>query len=343
MEESGLSTLLVSKEENQFYLTGFHCDNCFLAVESDHAWLLTDFRYTEAAEKAVSQDFEVVLLDREYDEFDFLRELNPVCLGIEEKVVSASFYRKLEETLPDSCICSGDGLAESLRAVKDEQELETIAKAEALGDRCFAHMLDFLKPGVTEQEAALEIEFFFRRNGASRLSFPTISIFGEKTSLPHGEPGNRVLCTGDFITMDFGCVVDDYCSDMTRTVACGAVSTEMRTVYEVVLEAQLAACGALKPGLPCREADRAARSVIEKAGYGQYFGHGLGHGVGLQIHEAPTLNPGSDEILAENMAVTIEPGIYLPKKFGIRIEDLAFVTKSGIILTAHSPKELITL
>ena len=143
--------------------------------------------------------------------------------------------------------------------------------------------------------------------------------------------------------MDFGCVMNEYCSDMTRTVACGAISREMKSVYETVLEAQLAACEALKPGMCCREGDRIARDVIERAGFGAYFGHGLGHGVGLEIHEAPTLNPRSDEILAPNMTVTIEPGIYLPKKFGIRIEDLAIVSESGIILTAYSSKELITL
>lgn len=204
-------------------------------------------------------------------------------------------------------------------------------------------MLNYLKPGLTELEAAFELEMFLRKEGAQALSFDTILVSGVRTSLPHGVPSEKKLEKGDFITMDFGCIVDGYCSDMTRTVALGKVSQEQKEVYNIVLEAQKNGCDAIRQGLSCRDADKACRDIITDAGYGEFFGHGTGHGVGLEIHEAPTLNARSDEVLEENMIVTIEPGIYLPKQFGVRIEDLAIVTASGIINLVKSDKELIVV
>ena len=232
---------------------------------------------------------------------------------------------------------------EDIRIIKDETELAAMERAIELTDRCFSHMLQTLHPGMTEREGALEIETFLKKNGAQRLSFDTICVSGMRTSLPHGVPSDKIIEKGDLVTMDFGCVVDGYCSDMTRTVAIGSATDEQREVYNIVLEAQLAALSALKAGMEWAQGDKIARDIIEAAGYGPYFGHGLGHGVGLEIHELPTMSRRGRGVFAENMTVTVEPGIYLPKKFGVRIEDLAIITSSGIINKVKSNKEFIIL
>jgi Xaa-Pro aminopeptidase len=227
--------------------------------------------------------------------------------------------------------------------IKTEKEIAAISRAAALGDRCFSHILGFIKPGMREKEIACEIERYFFDNGAEELAFPTICVSGERSCLPHGAPTDKRIEKGEFLTMDFGAVTEGYCGDMTRTVAVGSATPEMRRVYDTVLAAQLAALKVVRAGLRCADADRTARELIKDAGYGEYFIHGLGHGVGRLVHEAPTLNARSEDVLAANMAVTVEPGVYLPDRFGVRIEDLAIVTESGIINKVESAKELIIL
>ena len=234
-------------------------------------------------------------------------------------------------------------MLEEIRAVKDDTELSAIAMAEKIGDRAFSYILGEIKPGVSEKEIALKLELKMRELGASGLSFDTIVVSGERTSMPHGEPSDKLIENGDFVTMDFGCIFNGYCSDMTRTVAVGSVTDEQRDIYNVVLRAQKTTCDAIKAGMKGSEVDAVARKIISDAGYGECFGHGLGHGVGLEIHEAPTANTRSEEILKPKMLVTIEPGIYIPKKFGVRIEDLSIVTENGIINLTGSEKELIIL
>jgi len=341
MELMDISALLVTKKENQIYLSGFHSSSCEMIITRDKNYLLTDFRYIEAASEK-SPLYEAVLTDSSYTLHEFLKESDIKKLAVEEKCITVSAYNELKNNT-DCELISGDGIVEDVRIVKDDSELESIAKAEALGDLCFSHILSYLKPGLTEIEVATEIELFLRKNGAERLSFDTICVSGERTSLPHGEPSNKKLKKGEFVTLDFGCVVDGYCSDMTRTVALGSVTQEQRDIYNLVLQAQKAGCDEIKSGVSCFAADKTVRDIIAAAGFGSEFGHGTGHGVGLEIHEAPTLNPRSKEILRENMVVTIEPGIYIPKKFGVRIEDLAIVTDSGIINTVKSDKELIII
>ncbi len=228
-------------------------------------------------------------------------------------------------------------------SIKTEQEIQSISKAAALGDRCFSHILGFIKPGMSEKQVAAEIKWFLTTNGAEGLAFDTISVSGKRSCLPHGEPTNKPIEKGEFLTLDFGAVIDGYCADMTRTIAIGSVTDEMRRVYEIVLEAQLAAIDYIKAGVRCFDADKTARDIIVNAGYGEYYPHGLGHGVGTLVHEAPTLNAKSEEILEKNMVITIEPGIYIPDQFGVRIEDLAIVTDFGIINKVESQKELIIL
>lgn len=336
-----IDNLLISKLENQFYLTGYHSTNCQLLFTEGTNYLLTDFRYIEEAGELTDM-YHVVLLDNNVTIYKFLKEMGLNNLAIEEDFLSYSKSKKIRDELGAN-LMRGDGIVEASRSVKERPELEAIKKAQEITDRGFIHMLNYLRPGLTEREAALELELFLRKEGADSLAFETILVSGVRTSLPHGSPSNKELEKGDFVTIDFGCRVDGYCSDMTRTLALGSVTDKQKEIYCIVLEAQKAGCKAVKEGLSCKDADRTCRDIIEGCGYGSFFGHGTGHGLGLEIHEAPTLNAKSHEVLRENMVVTLEPGIYLPKEFGVRIEDLAIVTPSGIINLTKSEKELIII
>lgn len=231
----------------------------------------------------------------------------------------------------------------TFHSVKNSEELLSIAKAAAIGDMCFEYILTKIKVGVTEIYLADEIEKFLLSNGGEGLAFPTICVSGANSNLPHGEPTEKKLEDGDFLTMDFGTVVNGYCGDMTRTVAIGKVTDEQQNVYDTVLKSQIAGLKAIKPGVKCFDVDKVCRDIIDEAGYGEYFIHGTGHGVGKEVHEPPTLNKRSDEVLKEFEVVTVEPGIYIPEKYGVRIEDLAIVTDFGIINLVNSPKELIII
>ncbi len=341
MKSKGISALLITRPENQFYLTGLNSTNCQLIITEDSDYLLTDFRYIESAGE-LSTFYHVILLDNNVTLYSVIKDIGLAELAVEEHYMSHADAKKIGDEA--GCrLTSGDGIAEYARVIKEPRELEAIKKAQKVADLGFLHMLDYLRPGLKEREAALELELYLRKQGADALSFETILVSGVRTSLPHGEPSQKVLERGDFVTMDFGCKVDGYCSDMTRTVALGSVTDKQREIYNIVLEAQRAGCKALRDGLDAWAGDKACRDLIEDRGYGAYFGHGTGHGVGLEIHEAPTLNTKSQEILKENMVVTIEPGIYLPKEFGVRIEDLAIITPSGIINLVKAEKELIVI
>lgn len=342
LNENQLDGIWITKKENQIYLCDFPSSNCFLLLTKDKSYLLTDFRYIEAAKDSCPM-YEIVLINNDYSEVEFLRELKLSVIGSENDTLTVNSYCKLKKEVSCTDWKDCSGIIERIREKKDSYELDCIKRASALTDACFSHMLTKLKPGMTEKEAALEIEFYFKKHGAMGLSFDSICVSGVRSSLPHGVPTDKMLEHGDLLTMDFGCILDGYCSDMTRTVAIGSVTSEQKQVYDLVLKAQIAAIEGLKAGITCVDGDRLARDVIRDAGYGDNFGHGLGHGVGLEIHEAPTLSPRGKGVLEENMTVTIEPGIYLPQKFGIRIEDLAIVTSFGIINTVHSQKELIII
>ncbi len=342
LKEKQLDGIWITKKENQIYLSDFPSSNCYLLLTQDKSYLLTDFRYIEAAKDSCPM-YEIILLDSKYSETDFLKEMNLSTIGTENETLTVNSYGKLKDVVPDVSWKDCSGLVEEIRQIKDAFELDAIKRSAALTDDCFSYMLTTLQPGMSEKEAALEIELYFKKHGASALSFETICVSGVRSSLPHGVPTDKKIESGDLLTMDFGCVLEGYCSDMTRTVAIGSVTPEQRKIYDLVLEAQKNAIDNLKAGMSYIDGDRLARQVIEDAGYGSYFGHGLGHGVGLEIHEAPTLSPRGKGTLKENMTVTIEPGIYLPQKFGIRIEDLAIVTSFGIINTVHSEKELIII
>ena len=227
--------------------------------------------------------------------------------------------------------------------IKNPEEILAILEAQAMGDACFSHILEFIRPGMTEREVADEIEKTLLGFGAEGLAFPTICVSGVNTTQPHGEPSDKVIEEGDLLTMDFGGIVRGYCGDMTRTIGIGHLDEEQRQVYDLVLRAQKAGLEACRAGVYCFDVDKTCRDIITEAGYGEYFVHGTGHGVGREVHEAPTLNAKSEETLAAYMPVTVEPGIYIPDRFGVRIEDLAIITEFGIINGTKSEKELIIL
>ena len=333
---------LVTKTENKNYLSMFYSTSFDLVITPDRNYIITDFRYVEAA-RELEPLYTVVMTDPKFSLMDFLAQQKFSSLGLEFKVATIDFYAQLDEKMPWMDIVPFDGVVEDIRIIKDAGELANIAHAEKIGDMAFSYILDEIRPGVSEKEIALKLELKMRELGAERLSFDTIVVSGERSSMPHGHPSEKLIEIGDFVTMDFGCVYNGYCSDMTRTVAVGKVSEEQKRVYDIVLRAQMAVCDGITAGMAASDADAIARDIIAAEGFGEYFGHGLGHGIGLEIHEAPTANPRSKEILRENMLVTIEPGIYLPGKFGVRIEDLSIVTNSAIINLTKSAKELIIL
>ena len=338
---------IISSEINQHYLSGFLYSDGYLLVTPTHAYLLADFRYTEAARAAVTE-FEVIrpvgtMLDglKELIDGHSLRRL-----ALEEASLSCATYQKFQEHFPGCTLCTGASeLLSRLRTVKTPEELEKIGRAQRITDLAFTHILDFISPNVTERELALELEFFMRRSGAEGVAFQTIAVSGAASSLPHGVPSDVKLRPG-FLTMDFGARVDGYCSDMTRTVVLGRADEDMKRVYHTVLAAQAAALAQIHEGMRCRDADEIARRIIRDAGYGACFGHSLGHGVGLFIHEAPSLSSRAPEsaVLERGNVVTVEPGIYLEGKYGCRIEDMVAIDHNGNLHNfTKSPKELIEL
>jgi len=332
---------LITGVPNVAYFTGKKGNDCMLYITQDEAWIITDFRYREMAQELTWLSFYETSAGKSL--FDFINSRSEKTIAVEKDRMQLAVYLDLQAKCQGKVFRPVRDIVLELREVKDEFEIEATRKACAIAMKAFDHMCGYLRPGLTEKQAAAELEHCMKSLGADDLSFDTILITGTKTSYPHGVPGNDVIQKGDFVTMDYGCKVDGYCSDETRTVAIGQPTQEMIDVYNVVLEAQLNACNNIKAGITGKEADSLARDVIEKAGYGEYFGHSLGHGTGLEIHENPRYAQFWEKPIKAGTIVSIEPGIYLPKKFGVRIEDLALVTETGIINFVTAPKELIIL
>lgn len=340
------TAIIISSPENRRYFTGFPSSDGYLVVTRDDAVFFTDSRYIEAASKQIT-DCKAALLTRVSVEIKgFLRDKKIRKVFLEKNKLTIGEFDLLKTALSPVRLVPSKALErkiDSLRSVKSKEEIKNIKKAQSIAEEAFEHILTFIKPGVTEKQIALELDFYMLSHGAEAISFETIAVTGAKTSMPHGVPDDTVVKNGDFITMDFGAVYKGYHSDMTRTVAVGHASAEQRKIYEIVLEAQKKALSVLKCGVSCREADAVARDVIETAGYGEYFGHGTGHGVGIEIHEAPNLSPRSESVLKLGNVVTIEPGIYIPGKFGVRIEDMARIGRKGCENLTKAPKELIII
>lgn len=335
---------LIISPENRRYLTSFPSSAGYLLITENEAVFLIDSRYIEAAKKAVSGCETVLLTDFSKQLAEYIEKLSVKTLLLEGESLSVSKAESIKKICGCECdFVKADKAISALRRIKNEDEKQKILAAQAIAEEAFENILGFIKEGVTEQEIALNLDFFMLRNGAEDISFQTIAVSGKNSSMPHGVPSDKKVEKGDFITMDFGAVYDGYHSDMTRTVAVGEVSSKQAEIYETVLRAQKNSLDILKAGITCKAADAAARDVIKNAGYGEFFGHGTGHGVGIEIHEAPTLNPRSEEILRIGDIVTVEPGIYLPDEFGVRIEDMAFITENGCENLTKSPKNLIIL
>jgi Xaa-Pro aminopeptidase len=354
MNDKCLDSIIISDRYNVNYLSGYMGDTGMLLF-TKNSYVLTDSRYTEIA-TIQAKDFVCVdigvdgysktiknLLRKSFDNQD-------INIGFEDESISYKQYQSFAnelETDTHYTLCPLEKSVDSLRMIKSEDEIRKIAKAEAIGDKAFEHIVNWIKPGMTEQDIALELEVAMRKQGATTLSFETIAASGEHSSMPHAVPTDRRLKAGDFLTMDFGCIYDGYCSDMTRTIFISESKkhpTEKQLeVYNTVLKAQLDSMNMIKPGVICSDVDACARKVIADAGYGEYFGHGLGHSVGLFIHEEPRFSKKCDTVLEPGMVITVEPGIYLPGEFGVRIEDLVVVTETGYENLTHSNKELLEI
>lgn len=337
---------LIATAHNRLYLTGMETSDGYVLITPRYARFLTDFRYIEAARQQVTV-MESMLCSRLSEAVTpLLKEQNITRLWVEASGITLQQLSALQKAFPDHEVTGETGLDDAvnaLRAVKTPEQMAHIRAAQALTDDGFSYILPRITAGRTEKEVALDLEFYMRRQGADSVSFDFIVVAGENSSKPHGVPGSRPIVRGDFVTMDFGATVCGWHSDMTRTVAVGHVNEEQARIYDTVLKAQTDTLAAITAGMPCAEADGIARGVIAAAGYGEQFGHSTGHGVGVQIHEGPNLSPRSAEILSPGHVVTVEPGIYLPGKYGVRIEDMVWIRENGCENLTKSPKNLLIL
>jgi Xaa-Pro aminopeptidase len=344
LTEPGMGLLLTSRF-SRHYGAQFDIAEGVAIVTAKGCRYFTDSRYIESAQKGI-RGFEVIEMNRvnPYNQLlnQAIEEFGVIKLGYEENYLTVSEFMDYEKNLKAQLVPMHKEIS-GFRAVKEEYELERIRKAQRITDAAFTEVLTRIEAGMTEKELAAELIYCLLKNGGEGLSFEPIVVSGPNTSLPHGVPGDRRLREGDFITMDFGAVYQGYCSDMTRTVALGYASDEMRRVYDTVLKAQLAGIAATKAGVTGKEIDAAARDVIAEAGYGAYFGHGYGHCIGMECHEMPACSPGGQRSMEVNMVSSAEPGIYLPGKFGVRIEDLVVIQADGCENLTQSPKNLIII
>lgn len=338
--------VIITSEVNQRYISNFPFTDGYVLVTRGESYLVTDFRYTEAAKAQADNGLTVIAPGAMLGFIsDKLAENDCKSVGFEEATLACAQLDRMKSIISGVEFVSGaSALIDGLREFKDEDELKYTAQAQDIADAAFEHIIKFIKPEMTELEVALELEFFMRRHGAEGVAFETIAVSGSASSMPHGVPRPVKLEKG-FLTMDYGARVNGYCSDMTRTVVLGKADADMKKLYDTVLKAQLAALEVIEEGADCRGVDKIARDIIYGAGYEGCFGHGLGHGVGMYIHEAPRLSPGAKEgaKLVDGQIVTVEPGIYIEGKYGCRIEDMVCVKPGGKHNFTHSPKEMIEL
>lgn len=345
LHDRHVDAMIVQDMSNIRYLTGYTNDTGVLLLTTDGAgYLLTDFRFFfQAKQEAVGYEVMDVSGNTYAGLLEALMQKHGVkTVAIEQDIVTYGEYRNYRDTLSAETV-PVDNILIALRAVKNDGEIELLRKAEQIGDHAFERILADIKPGVTEREIAAKLTYYMSMLGASGNSFPPIVASGVNSSMPHAMPGERVVREGDFITMDFGCIYNGYCSDMTRTVVLGTADERQKAVYNTVLKAQEATLAAIHAGMRGKDIDAVARTIIYEAGYEGCFGHGLGHSVGLQIHEPPYANARSEAIVPAGSMMTVEPGIYIEQYGGVRIEDLVVVTETGCENLTHSPKQLIEL
>ena len=337
--------LLLTSRYSRHYGAEFDIAEGVAIVSKKGSRYFTDSRYIESAENGI-RGFEVLVMNRDNNYFkrinDAIADFGITALGYEEDYLTVAEFMGYEKNLNAKLVPMCKQI-NGFRAVKESWELDRMRKAQEITDKAFAEVLPRIKAGMTELELQAELIYCLYKNGGEGLSFDPIVVSGPNTSLPHGVAGDRVIQDGDFVTLDFGVVYQGYCSDMTRTVAVGFATEEMVKVYNTVLEAQLAGLAISKAGVPGQDIDGAARKVITDAGYGEYFGHGYGHSLGLEVHENPSPNARNDKPMPVGAVASAEPGIYLPGKFGVRIEDTCIFLEDGIEILTHSPKNLIII
>ena len=345
LQEYDLDAMMITSEPNRLYATGFHSTAGMAVVTRDGSYFFTDSRYIEAASKKITGG-EIRENTRENTMMKLAGEViarhGVKRMGFEESYSTVEEYDAWKGQLACELV-PATKLIMDLRSVKDQAEIDSLIAAQRIAERALVETLNYIRAGRTEQEIAAFLQYQMLLGGAEKMSFEPIVVSGANSSMPHGVPTAKPVEDGDFLTMDFGCVYNGYCSDMTRTVAVGHVTEEMDKVYHTVLNAQLAGIAAARAGVTGRAVHEAAAKVIGDAGYGPYFGHGFGHGVGLEIHEAPVASPRGEAPLPAGSIVTAEPGIYLPGKFGVRIEDMLYVIEDGCIDLTDASKQLIVL
>ncbi len=335
--------LLLTSRYSRYYGAEFDIAEGVAVVSAKGCRYFTDSRYIESAQNGIT-GFEVMEMSRANPFTKLINEaiadFGITTLGFEEEYLTVAELRAYENKLNAKLVPMNDAI-NGFRSVKEDWEIEIMCQAQAITDKAFSEILGKIKTGMTEKQLQAELIYCLYKNGADGLAFDPIVVSGPNTSLPHGVAGDRVICEGDFITMDFGAAYRGYCSDMTRTVAVGYATEEMKTVYNTVLAAQLAGIAASRAGVTGKEVDAAARQVIADAGYGAYFGHGYGHSLGMEVHELPSCSPGGEKPMEVNVLSSAEPGIYLPGKFGVRIEDVVIFKEDGCENITKSPKNLI--
>ncbi len=338
--------MLFTKDENIYYFTGMRHSEGSLLITAENAYLFVDFRYAEAAQKLVTSAKVVNSTERDEDICKACIENGVTLLSLEARNTNVLQYNRLVNLLTKRISikieCDGgfDMAISNNRMIKTPDEIEKMQTAQNITEKALTEVLNDLKPGVTERAIAVRLEYLMKLYGAEDVSFDLITITGENTSLPHGVPGDRVVKDGDFFTFDIGAVYEGYHSDMTRTFGIGHISEKQKEVYNIVLKAQMAALETIRDAVFANQVDAAARDIIKAAGYGEYFGHATGHGVGLEIHEAPTVSPKGTRLLSPGMVITDEPGIYIPGEFGVRIEDMVLVEHGGHRNFASFTKDL---
>ncbi|WP_284036026.1 aminopeptidase P family protein [Neobacillus sp. 114] len=339
----GIDGILITSPYNRRYISNFTGTAGIVLISADKALFITDFRYVEQAQKQC-EGFEIIkfsdTLPKEVAEQ--AKKLGIQKLGFEEDYLTYSSFKVYEKEV-EAELVPVSGLIEKLRLIKTDSEIKILKEAADIADAAFKHILDFLRPGKTELEVSNELEFFMRKAGAVSSSFDTIVASGYRSALPHGVASDKVIEKGDMVTLDFGAYYKGYVSDITRTVAVGEPDAKLKEIYQIVLEAQLRGIDGFRPGMTGKEADALTRDYITEKGYGEYFGHSTGHGIGLEVHEGPALSLKSDIILEPGMVVTCEPGIYIPGLGGVRIEDDTLITKDHNERLTHSTKDLIIL
>lgn len=347
IKQKDIDGIFLQKDANVRYISGFTNSDSYLLLTSDNKAIITDSRYIEQAEKECP-DFQVIRWRNPYPSLqetilDLCKKWGIKRLGFEANVMNYDLYTKLKDKLTEIELVPTVGIVEEIRKIKDEEEIALIREACKISDKSFEELLGYIKPGISEKDIEREFQYIMKKNGADDKAFDIIGISGVRTSLPHGIPSDKLIEMGDFITLDFGAQVQGYKCDMTRTICVGKASDEQKKIYKIVEEAQKRGVEAVKAGALGKLVDKAARDVIEEAGYSEYFGTGLGHGVGLEIHELPFMSTTCEEHLEAGNVLTVEPGIYIPSWGGVRIEDTVLVTETGREVLTITTKELIEL